>query len=220
MDVAPGTVVVWSDIGCPWAHVAVARLHRARAALGLDDAVRFDHRPFPLELFNDRATPWRALAAEVPVLHALEPDAGWQVWKAPPWEWPVTTIPALEAVRAAAAQSPLAAEQLDLGLRRALFAESRCISLRHVLVEVAASCPAVDVAELAAALDDGRARRAVIDAWRAAPDQGVQGSPHVFAADGTAAHNPGITMRVADGIPIVDADDPAVYGSLVRGSVA
>lgn len=220
MDVAPGTVVVWSDIGCPWAHVAVARLHRARAALGLDDAVRFDHRPFPLELFNDRATPWRALAAEVPVLHALEPDAGWQVWKAPPWEWPVTTLPAIEAVQAAAAQSPLAAEQLDLALRRALFAESRCISLRHVLLDVAASCPAVDVPALTDALDDGRARRAVIDAWRAAPDKGVQGSPHVFAADGTAAHNPGITMHVADGIPIVDADDPAVCASLVRGSVA
>jgi len=36
VEVAPGTIVVFSDIGCPWAHVAVWRLHDARRRLGLD----------------------------------------------------------------------------------------------------------------------------------------------------------------------------------------
>ncbi len=33
---AEDRTVVWSDITCPWAHAAVARLHRYRAKLGLD----------------------------------------------------------------------------------------------------------------------------------------------------------------------------------------
>jgi predicted DsbA family dithiol-disulfide isomerase len=213
------TITVWSDIGCPWAHVAVARLHRARAALGLDERVRFDHRPFPLELINEQPTPWRTLAGEIPVLHAMDPEAGWQVWKAPPSEWPVTTLPALEAVQAAKAQSPAAAEELDLALRRALFAESRCISMRHVVVDVARRCPEVDADAVAAALDDGRARRAVVDAWQAADGEGVKGSPHLFLPDGTDAHNPGVTSKMIDGMPIVERDDPSVYEDLLRRAV-
>lgn len=34
VDVRPGTIVVYSDIGCPWADLAVHRLLRARHALG------------------------------------------------------------------------------------------------------------------------------------------------------------------------------------------
>lgn len=216
MQVAPGTIVLWSDIGCPWAHVAVSRLHRSRAELGLDDRVRIDHRPFPLELFNERPTPYPVLAGEVPVLHALDPDAGWQVWKAPSWEWPVTTLPALEAVQAAKRQSLAASEQLDRALRRALFADSRCVSLRTVVLEVASTCDAVDVDTLAAAVDAGAGRAEVIEGWRTASDLGVQGSPHVFLADGGDAHNPGITMHKAHGMPVVDHDDPGVYADLVK----
>lgn len=46
MDVPAGTLVVYSDIGCPWAHAAVHRLHEGRDRLGLTEAVRFDHRAF------------------------------------------------------------------------------------------------------------------------------------------------------------------------------
>lgn len=37
MDVAPGTLVIYSDIGCPWAYASVHRLHETRARLGSDD---------------------------------------------------------------------------------------------------------------------------------------------------------------------------------------
>jgi hypothetical protein len=79
----------------------VYRLHRTRALLGLEDRVAFDLRAFPLELINEQATPKRILDAEIPVVGGLEPDAGWQVWQRHPSEWPVTTLPALEAVEAA-----------------------------------------------------------------------------------------------------------------------
>ena len=47
---APGTIQVWSDLLCPFAHVAIHRLRAARARLGLDDQVRLDHHTFALEL--------------------------------------------------------------------------------------------------------------------------------------------------------------------------
>jgi hypothetical protein len=39
IDVRPGTVVMYSDIGCPWASLALHRLRKRRAELGLDDVV-------------------------------------------------------------------------------------------------------------------------------------------------------------------------------------
>ena len=89
--VIPGTIQVWSDIGCPWAHAAVWRLWDARASLGLEDQVRFDHRVFPLELFNSQATPLNELEPEMPVCATLAPRAGWRTWSAPAWTYPATT---------------------------------------------------------------------------------------------------------------------------------
>lgn len=220
MGVAPGTIVVWSDIACPWATLAVHRLHTTRARLGLDERVRLDHRAFPLELFNERSTPRKVLAAEVPVVGGRAPDFGWQLWQAPESEWPVTTLPALEAVQAAKEQSLEASEQLDYALRRAFFVESRCISTRHVILAVAEGCPAVDVDLLAKAFDDGRARRTVIEHKEEAERHHVQGSPHLFLPDGSDAHNPGIEMHWEGahgrGFPVIDADDPSVYERLLR----
>jgi predicted DsbA family dithiol-disulfide isomerase len=224
MDVSPGKIVVYSDIGCPWAHVAVERLHAARRRLHLDDDVRIDHRAFPLELANERPTPWNVLHAEVPVTGAIEPDAGWQMWQAPPSHWPVSTLPALEAVQAAKEQSLRASEELDRALRQALFAQSRCITMRHVVLDVAGACAAVDADALAVALDDGRFRKAVVQQWRAAQSCGADGSPHVFLPDGTDVHNPGIEMHWegehGQGFPVIDDDNPAIYDDLVKRAVA
>ena len=220
MEVARGTIAVWSDLHCPWAHVAVWRLWDARRWLGLTERVRFDHRIFPLELFNNEPTPYRTVAAEVPACGALAPRAGWQVWQAPMTDWPVTTLLPMEAVQAAKEQSLQASEELDRALRAAFFAESRCISLRHVILEVANECESVDVAALADALDDGRFRWRISDDWQAAQRDGVCGSPHLFFSDGSDAHNPGVTFHWEGdhgiGFPVIDADDPTVYDELLR----
>jgi predicted DsbA family dithiol-disulfide isomerase len=220
MDVASGKVVVYSDIGCPWAHIAVARLHDARERLGLVDDVRFDHRAFPLEVANGRGTPWRILNAETPVTAVAEPRAGWQVWQAEPWEWPVSTLLALEAVQAAKEQSLRASETIDRALRRAFFAESRCITLRSVVLDVARECDVLDVDALESALDEGRFRKSVMQQWRAADDGEPQGSPHVFLPDGTDMLNPGIEMHWqgshGEGVPVIDADDPGIYDDLLK----
>ena len=213
-------IVVWSDIACPWATLAVHRLHQERSRLGLDEQVVLDHRAFPLELVNGRCTPRRVLAAEVPVVGALAPDFVWQMWQAPDSEWPVTTLPALEAVQAAKEQSLGASEALDLALRRAFFAESRCISMRHVVLDVAALTPEVDSDALAKALDNGSGRHAVIEQWHEAVDGPVKGSPHLYLPDGSDVPNPGITMHWegdhGKGFPVVEKDDPSVFEQLLR----
>ncbi len=209
-------IEIWSDVGCPWASLLVWRLHARRAELGLD--VRIDHRCFPLELFNRRPTPRRVLGAEVPVVGGLDPGAGWQIWQGDLSTWPVTTLLALEAIQAAKDLGLAASERLDRGLRVAFFGQSRCISMRHVVLEVAEEC-GVDVAALAEALDTGRARRAVFEQCELASGDAVSGSPHVFLPDGTDVHNPGVEMEWVGehgvGFPVVAKDDPSIYDELV-----
>ena len=216
MEVAPGTIAVWSDLGCPWSHAVVWRLHDARRRLGLEGRVRFEHHAFPLELFNNEPTPRPLREAEWEVAATLAPRAGWQAWSAPDHAWPVTMLPPMEAVQAAALQSATAAEELDRGLRRAFWGESRCISLRHVILEVANECASVDVAALAEALDDGRLRRRLFDDWAIARTDEVRGSAHLFAPDGTNAQNPGITIGWSGDAPTIEHDDPAAIDDFVR----
>lgn len=222
MHVPANTIAVWSDLGCPWSHAVVWRLHDARRRLGLEELVSLDHHAFPLELFNNEPTPRREREAEWPVAAQLAPRAGWRAWAAHDHEWPVTMLPPMEAVQAAKLQSLRAAEQLDRGLRRAFWGESRCVSLRHVILEVANECEAVDLEALAAAIDNGRARRALMDDFAIAQGEEVRGSAHLFTPDGTNAQNPGITIGwVADdgaggGVATVEADDPAAIDDLVR----
>ena len=226
MNGAPNTISVWSDLGCPWSHVVVWRLHEARRRLGLEGRVAFDHHVFPLELFNNEPTPRPLLEAEWLAASEIAPRAGWQAWSAPEHTWPVTMLPPMEAVQAAKRQSLAASEELDRSLRRAFWGESRCISLRHVILEVANECGSLDVALLADALDDGRARRGLLDDWAVARGDEVRGSAHLFAPDGTNGQNPGITIGwreddgPAGGVPTVEGDDPMVIEELVRRAAA
>jgi predicted DsbA family dithiol-disulfide isomerase len=219
IEVPPGRIVVFADIGCPWAHVAVHRLHETRARLGLEDAVTFDVHAFPLEVVNGRPTPKHVLDAEIPVAGALEPDAGWQMWQRPEHEYPVTTLPALEAVYAAKEQGLRTSEGLDRALRRGFFGASLNVSMRHEILDAAATVPGLDAAELAAALDDGRARSALAADRSVAEGDDVAGSPHVFLPDGRSFHNPGIEMHWegehGEGFPVVDRDDRALYDELL-----
>ncbi len=225
VEVTPGTIVVYSDIGCPWAHVAVWRLHDARRRLGLEERVAFDHRVFPLELFNSQPTPRDELEVELDACSALAPRAGWQPWSAPAWAWPSTLLPPMEAVQAAKEQGLAASEQLDRGLRRAFWGESRCISLRHVILEVAAECDGVDLEALAEAFDTGRARHLVFEQYEVARSGAVDGSPHLFLSDGTNVQNPGIEATWEEGRdgfwrPTIVRDDPSAHDDLLRAAAA
>jgi predicted DsbA family dithiol-disulfide isomerase len=216
----PDLVVVYSDIVCSFAHLAVHRLHETRKRLGLEGTLSLDHRAFPLELFNRRVNMRPGVDSEVAVVGALEPDAGWQLWQSPDWEYPVTMLPALEAVQAAKAQGMLASEQLDRALRQAFWARSQCVSMQHVIFEVAAETSLVDTDALAAELSTGHPRVAVLSQYAQARGGRVNCSPHVFLSDGTEMANPGIQRRWVNGgfgvgFPVIDSDDPSVYEKLL-----
>lgn len=209
MDVEPGTIVLFGDLICPWATIAVERFHRARARTGVD--VTLVHRAYPLELFDEEPHPKPVYDGELDLVTGLAPDL-FRPWAADDWAWPVTTLLAMEAVWAAGD----AGEALDRALRRAVFHDSRCISLRSVILEVAAGVDGLDTGALGAALDDGRCRRAVMDDFAVAGTDEVNGSPHAFLPDGSDAFNPGIELRSEGGGPVLVSDDPAAWDDLVR----
>lgn len=219
-----GTIVVFSDIWCSFAHIGIHRLHTTRERLGLRDRVQFDLRAFPLELLNNASSPRSGTDSEVGRMAAQEPGAGWQLWQTQDWLYPSTVLPALEAVQAAKLQSLHASEQLDLALRKAFWAQSRNISNRAVIVDCAESTGAVDVTALVEALDDGRARRTVADQAAISATDQVNCSPHLFLPDGTDHANPGIKVRWEGGYgvgwPVVESDDPSVYEDLLKRSAA
>ncbi|SER10282.1 DsbA family oxidoreductase [Actinokineospora terrae] len=219
IDVAPGTIVFYADIGCPWAHIAAYRLHTTRERLGLTERVRFDVRAFPLELINDMATPKLILDAEIPVAGGLAPEAGWQVWQGPTHEYPVTTVLAMEAVEVAKKQGLEASERLDRALRLALFGQSRNISMRHVVLQIAGEA-GVDVEAVKAGLVEGWARAEIERQVPLCAGDTVQGSPTLFLPDGSAHHNPGVRLHWEGewgiGFPVIDQDEPAVYEDLLR----
>ncbi|HET8767646.1 MAG TPA: hypothetical protein VFM86_10010 [Pedococcus sp.] len=213
-------IVFYSDVVCPWATVMLLRLRAARERAGAGEDLVIEHRAMPLELEHSRPIPRRVVDAERPLCASLTPDFGWTVWQGRAEEYPVTVLPALEAVRAAGAQSPLAAEQLDLALRRAFFVRSRCISMRHEILAVAATCPDVDVDALSDDLDRGTFHAAVSQDFADAKANGVPCSGTLVLPDGQMLCNPGtqtgwIGGTMPRGTPVLTADDPAVYDQIV-----
>jgi predicted DsbA family dithiol-disulfide isomerase len=224
---APGTLVVWGDIACPWASLAVHRLLTARSRLGLGDRVHIDHRAFALELVNGRSTPKRTVEAEVAAIGAYEPELAWQAWQRREDEYPSTVLLALAAVQASKCDSVgglPASEQLDDALRHAFYVESRPISLWSVVIEVATGCELVDVEALVAEMRAGRGLAAVLDQVADQEKVGVKGSPHVFLPDGSDVHNPGLTITWTKdkgrGFPRIQSDDTTVYDDLLRRATA
>ena len=220
-SVAPGTIQVWSDLLCPFAYVGLLRLRRARERLGLDRAVRIEHRTFPLELFNG-PHPRRGTDTEAVGLGQIEPEAEFRVWTAADDLYPHTVLLAAEAVHAANAQSLQAGEALDLALRRAFWTRSKSISHRQVILDVAGELPegVLDVDALAAALDSGRHRSDVMGDFAVSQTDAVAGSPTLRFEDGSSVHNPGIKVHWdgpwAAGFPVVDSHNPDVYDELVK----
>ncbi|BCJ32914.1 dithiol-disulfide isomerase [Actinocatenispora thailandica] len=218
----PGVLTVYSDIGCPWAGLALHGLRRARHRLGLK-RVRIDLRAYPLELLRGTPTPKRRLDAEVPVIGGLDETLAWQQWQGRADEWPVSTLLPMEAVQAAKRPDVgglAASDELDAALRYAMFGQSRCISLLPEILAVAAECERVNAEALKKALALGAGRAEVMTQWRNAKDRAVHGSPHVFLPDGSEWHNPGVEVRWTGpepetGFPVILSYDPTVYDEIV-----
>jgi predicted DsbA family dithiol-disulfide isomerase len=220
---AKDTVVLFSDIGCPWGSLAVHRLRKARRELGLDGRIHIDHRCFPLELINHQGTPKSIVDAEVAVVGSHESDLGWQPWARSELDYPSTTLLAMQAVQAAkdpAVGGLAVSEELDAALRHAWYAQSLSIHLFDVILAVASEHTEADAEALERLLRSGAATAQVFADWDAAERGGVQGSPHLFLPDGTNIHNPGIRMswtrQQFEGLPRIEHDQPGIYRALLE----
>jgi predicted DsbA family dithiol-disulfide isomerase len=216
---SPGTIVLFSDPICPFTHIAVHRIDRARRELGLDAVVTIDHHAFPIELLNAAPGTRHGSDSEIPALGAIEPGAGWQLWQGPDYHYPNSVLLTLEAVQAAKASGLPASERLDRALRRAFWAESRPIHLHHEIVSIARTIDGLDSDRLDDDLRSGRARRAVFDDLAVVQAGHATTSPHLFLPDGRDITNPGLTIHWhgdwASGFPIIDSDDRDIYRDIV-----
>lgn len=189
----PRVITVWSDIGCPWATLAMHTLREASAATEHEPVV--DHRAFPLELYNRRATPKLVIDAEVVAIAGLVPEAGLFLWEADPATYPVSTLAALEAVQIAKdgrVGGLSVSAELDAALRRAMYTEQRCISILSEVEDVAHGIDGLAFDAFVEALHRGDGRRAVTEQWHASKAKTVQGSPQILTSSGVNLHNPGV----------------------------
>jgi predicted DsbA family dithiol-disulfide isomerase len=222
-----GVLQVWSDLLCPFTHVALHGLRAAREELAPDSAaaaVQLEHRIFPLELFNG-PHPRRGTDTEAVGLGQISPGAGFRVWTAAEDLYPHSVLLAAEAVLAAGAQSHAAGTALDEALRTAFWTHSRSIAHRQVILDVAqdvanSTDSALDVAALAAALDEGLHRADVMRDYGLAQTDAIAGSPTFVLPDGHTVTNPGISVHWegewAAGYPVVDSFDSSVYADLLH----
>ena len=191
-----GTVTVWSDIGCPWATLALRTLRKAIEERG--SLVAIDHRAFPLELFNGEPTPQNIVDPEIVSIASLLPELGWRYWGASASTFPVTTIPAMAAVQAAKHSDVgglRASDQLDAALREAFYTDHGCISIHSVILDAARTCPDLDHAQLKKHLAAGAGVAEIHQDYEHARSIPIQGSPVIETADGARHHNPGATYH-------------------------
>jgi len=175
-------IALYADLACPYAYIAAYRLRKLR------DEYRgrlvIEHKSLPLEYVNRQPTPKPVLDSECPLLMLAEPELAWEPWHAPLSEWPVTLWPAFEAVKCAERQDLTLADDLDWAIRTAFFAASRCVSMRHILLELAERV-GLAMDRFMRDFDSGQAKALVMaDAREGGERLKVPGSPTVVLPSG------------------------------------
>jgi predicted DsbA family dithiol-disulfide isomerase len=153
-------------------------------------------RPFPLEVMGGEPAPRAVLSQEWWLAAIQEPLADFSPFLGD--DWPTSTLPAFEVAWCAAQQSEALFLDLDLRIRRAFFAEGRNIGRREVLLELAQAV-GLDVDRIAAELDSGLPREAVLAEARLGQEQyRVRGTPTLMLADGSKLRHPIAFARMRD----------------------
>ncbi|HET9999332.1 MAG TPA: DsbA family protein [Ktedonobacteraceae bacterium] len=192
----PIPIAMYADLACPYAYVSAYRLRKLREEYR--GTIIIKHKSLALEYVNREPTPKAVLELELPVLVREEPDIPYLPWQRPESEWPVTMWPAFEAVKCAERQSLTLADELDWALRQAFFAESRCISLRHVIFELAQQA-GLDMERFAGDFDRGVTKYRVLqEAQEGWERLHVAGSPTFVLPSGKQISNVGLPEITVD----------------------
>ena len=193
---APIPVAMYADLACPYAYVTAYRLRKLRDEYR--GIIVIEHKSLALEYVNREPTPKPVLELELPVLVQEEPGIPYQPWGRPESEWPVTMWPAFEAVKCAERQSLVLADELDWAIRVAFFAQSRCISLRHVLFELAQQV-GLEMERFGDDFDRGVTKYQVLqEAQEGWERLRVEGSPTLVLPSGKQISNVGLPEIILD----------------------
>jgi predicted DsbA family dithiol-disulfide isomerase len=150
--------------------------------------VRVRRRFFPLELLRGEGPPRDLLEHEWWVAAIQEADAPFHPY--PHDDWPTTTLPAFDGMWAVAQQNEALADDFDLRVRRAFFAEGRNIGRSEVIRAIAQEA-GVDLARFDRDVSSSAARAAVIEESRVGREQyHVRGTPTLMLGDGTRLRLP------------------------------
>lgn len=210
----PARLLLYADVHCPYAYLASWRLRKVLPEY--ETRVEVVHKSLAIEHADRKPTPKDVLDAETPIVLREEPGIPYRPWSAPAWTWPVTMWPAFEAVKCAERQSLAAAHELDWRLREAFFARSRCISLRHVLLEEARAVPGLDVGRFERDFDDGVGKPLVLaEAREGWETLGLEASPTFVLPDGSRVANPAgplVHLDEEDGLKLVRIEAPSARG--------
>lgn len=176
---APVRFTVWSDFLCPWCYVAAARLEAVRREAG--DALRIEWKSFLLRAVPEERPMHRFRAYTESWLRPAraEPATRFAIWSGdnPP---PTHSMPSAIAGKVAASFGEDAFDRFHLALMHAYFAESRDISDRAEILDVAAGC-GLDAETFAARLDGRSAElaAAVLADHKDALGRGIAAVPTV-----------------------------------------
>ena len=155
------------------------------------DRVRIAWRALSLEWKNNKSTPKDIVDAEILLMARQELELPIGAWQAPEWQYPVTLLPAFEALGCAERQGEQQGWEFSWRVRRAFFEQSRNVAMRHVLLELAAES-GLDVARFRHDWDSGtERRRALEESVRGWEELKVAGSPTFVLPSGRQIHNPG-----------------------------
>ena len=152
--------------------------------------LRVAWKALALEIKNEQPTPKFILDQENPLMAQQEPDLPIGPWRAADWQYPATLMPGFEALACAERQGDDPAWEFSWRVRAAFFAESRCVSMRHVLREIAGES-GLDLARFTRDWDSGVQRSKVLaeshTGWEVLK---VEGSPTFVLPSGRHVHNP------------------------------
>ncbi|MGD9710987.1 MAG: DsbA family protein [Thermomicrobiales bacterium] len=189
-------IQMFSDLTCPFAYLVHATWRNLSPHF--EGRIQLAHRSLPLEYINRAPTPKAAIESELPYLFGGEPDIPHAPWGSPESNWPVTVMPAFEAVKCAELQSGALADELAWVIRVGFFAHSRCISMRHVLLDLA-SGTGLNMERFTADFDSGVGKQQVIDEARLGWEEiQVPGSPTWVMPDGTLVSDFGLAQIELD----------------------
>jgi predicted DsbA family dithiol-disulfide isomerase len=187
-------IELYSSIECPFAYLAVHRLRQIWSEF--PGRVQIVWQALSLEYINRQVYPKPLRELEIELLKQIDPSLPARSWNGPDWKWPATFWPAFEALACAQAQGHDAAFELSWQLRQAYFQESRTISLRHEILEIArplAEIGLLDMGVFQTDWDSGRYKESVLrESQRGWHDLKVKGSPTFVFRDRTQISNPAI----------------------------